>query len=145
MRNVELALRKAYVTAITAADTGAQCYFGEAQRSDDSGKYIIIQNISVGNESTKTTNDVEASVTLVITTSKNSSNSGFDAAEITDKVLEAIQLEPSSNLDLNEFDLQCYHSKLVSQNTKTWTVQNQLVYVDTTLVFRHKIFIKNRS
>ena len=145
MRNVELALRKAYVTAITSANTGAQCYFGEAQRNDNTGKYIIIQTISVNDGSTKTSSDVEASVTLVVTTSANNSNGGITGAEIVDKVLEALQLTPRSNLNLSEFDLDCYHSQLVSQNTKSWSVQNQLVYVDTTLVFRHKIFIQNRT
>lgn len=142
MRNVELALRKAYKTAIDAANTGAFFSFGEALQNNNYGAAIVVKSISTNEITNKEITHVDARVTIVVTTNKLTSNDGVNCANITDKVLEAIYQNQRSKLDLSEYNLQCYNTNLVSQNTDSWSVQNQVVYVDTTLVFLHKIFIK---
>jgi pyridoxine 5'-phosphate synthase PdxJ len=142
LRNVELAIRKAYKTAIDAANTGAFFSFGEALQNNNYGEAIVMKSIDTNEITNKALSHVDARVTLVITTNNTTSNNGLNCAQITDKVIEAIYQNQRSKLDLSEFNLQCYNSNLVSQKTDSWSVQNQVVYVDTTLVFSHKIFIK---
>jgi hypothetical protein len=142
LRNVELAIRKAYKTAIDAANTGAFYSFGEALQNNNYGAAIVMKSIVTNEITNKEISHVDARVTLVVTTNKTTSNDGYNCAQIADKVIKAIYENQRSKLDLSEFNLQCYNSNLVSQNTDSWSVQNQVVYVDTTLVFLHKIFIK---
>jgi pyridoxine 5'-phosphate synthase PdxJ len=141
LRNVELAIRKAYKTAIDAANTGAFFSFGEALQNNNYGEAIVMKSIDTNEITNKALSHVDARVTLVITTNNTTSNNGLNCAQIADKVIEAIYQNQRSKLDLSEFNLQCYNSNLISQKTDSWSVQNQVVYVDTTLVFSHKIFI----
>jgi hypothetical protein len=141
LRNVELAIRKAYKNAIDAASTGALFVFGETLQSNNYGKAIIMKSIVTNEITNKALSHIEARVTLVVTTNKPTSNDGFNCAEITDMVIGAIYANQRAKLDLSQSGFQCYNTNLISQNTDSWSVQNQVVYIDTQLVFLHKIFI----
>lgn len=144
MQDVELALRKAYLTAINASDAGVEMYYDAAasQLAADAS-YILFKGITSNDASTKTSSDVDVTVTLEVYTKSLGSNPGIDCANIANEILKAILTTPSFNLDLSNDNMQCYKTTLVSNDSKTWSVDSQLVYVDRVISFRHKIFIQN--
>lgn len=146
MRDVELALRKAYLTAIDASDAGVEMYYGgAANQLDADASYILFKGITSNGNSTKSSSDMDVTVTLQVYTKALGSNNGIDCANITDAILTAILPTPGFNLDLSDFNMQCVSTELTSNNSTNWTVDSQLVYTDRVISFRHKVFIKNTN
>lgn len=144
MKDVNQALRKAYVTALNNIfhdNKQVRVFYQQAPKEITDKNYITFGGISSNDISTKQTSDTQTSMEVKIFTYENGYNNGDAADLIADQVIQAIYPKPTSTLTL-EGTVQMVSTEMTGDSVQAWTQEGQRVYVDRTLIFRHRLFIK---
>lgn len=138
MKDVNTPLRKAYHTALTL--TGVKDYYMQAP-DGLKGSYIVFSSLSGSPVKTNSGSTVTVNIQVTIFTEGTQYNSGDDADTIAGKVYERVFPTPTHKLTLAT-GFQMVSTELVNDNTNTWRLKNQVVAIDRTITFQHKIFIQ---
>ncbi len=140
MRDVNYILRKAYYTAISGLSI--ECYYQQAPQSAGDN-YVIIKSISNIDNSTKSTVDINASIQITVYTKSFKSNTGKDAEDIANDILQTIYPTPDYNISVDDSDVQVVRTEMVNDITNDYNAKDGYIFIDRTITFRHNIFIKN--
>ena len=139
MRDVNLPIRKAYIAALAAI--GCPVYYQVVPDSVLIDVYAVIERISNNDASTMNSSDVTATVQLTVFTHSASYNTGVVCDTKAGLIMTA--LKPTPQYQITADGVQVVSTKLQSDNTNNYTINNTRNYVDRTLVFQHHIFINS--
>lgn len=145
MRDSNFPLRKAYVVRLTGISYSAATVPVYYQELPDNlnpvpNYYIILNNVSNNDASTKHKADTFTSMSVTIYTFGNKMNSGKAADFIANEVLQRIYPAGPVSLDLSADNMQCVSTELAGDNTSNISDESGRKYIDRTLIFRHRIF-----
>lgn len=137
MKDVNKPLREAIFPALQA--TGVKPYYMQAPDGLEVD-YIVFNSLSGSPVNLFSGSSVTVNVSITIFTKVKQYNSGDSADIIAGKIYEHLYPIPSFKLSMpSGFDM--ISTVLVSDNTNNWTLKNQVVEIDRTIVLQYKIFI----
>lgn len=140
MKDVNYPLRKAYYAAlstITYNSSPVPVYYQYLPDDITPDVYILFGGVSNNDSSTSNSFDTSTLMQVTVGTYKEKYNDGKAADEVGGKVLEKIYTKPSS---LVATGLQIVSTELQSDFIQDWSLQNQRVYIDRLITFKHNIF-----
>lgn len=143
MKDVNFPLRKAYIsklTNLTYLGVVIPVYYQFIPDDKQDPAYIIISPVITIDTSAKTNNDSQTSFRVGVYTRSEKYNDGKACDLITGLILAAIYPNPSATMDLSADGLQNVNINLAGDQTQSWKIDNQKVYITRILTFRHTIF-----
>jgi hypothetical protein len=150
MRSPNFAIRKKYKALIEANVTVVDTFGTRAinvfyqYAPQNAYKEYVIMTLPNHNE-LGTINETKSSKILVqlkICTKEKESNSGQNADQIADKILQLIYPNKINQIDLLTDNFQCYSTRLVSDNISNYQTDGNMVYIDRIITFEHIIYHK---
>jgi hypothetical protein len=90
---------------------------------------------------TMNTEDVDCTVQLTVHTFSNNNNSGIQCDTIAGRILEAVR--PSPTVVVSADGVQVLSTKLISDETQNYSIQNTRNYCDRVIIFEHNIYLNN--
>jgi hypothetical protein len=140
MRDVNEPVRVAYAGALTQIPGLETSVFYQAMPNNlNLDNYLVFRSITNVDASTKSSADVNLSITVEIHTKNNVANPGLTADHIADQIFQMVYPDKQTNLTLSRG--QILHTVLVSDRTLDYTLKGQFGYIDRFLTFRHWIFV----
>ncbi len=143
MRSVNFPLRKKYyslLTGITYNDVLVPSFYQKAPNDLVTENYIVFGEISSNDTSSKYKAETETSIRLTIHTYKSIYNSGESADSIANEIFARVYPNGQVNHDLSEDSLQVVNTRLSSDYTQNYNINNEREYIDRHLTFTHIIF-----
>lgn len=139
MKDVNLAIRKAYYAALTA--TGLPVFYGEAPDNITDPVYIVFSAINSSDASTFNSDDTNTTVQVKIHTWANKYNPGTSGASAADEVFQRVYPNRAFNLDLTADGFQMLNTTVSNDFEEPLGMLAGRKYLDRTIIFSHKIFI----
>lgn len=135
-------IQKAYKSLLSTINYNGDVpvYYQYIPDGMETPNYIIFGAITDSDRSTMNTQDSLISIQVKIHTWADKYNDGKAVAMIAKQVLQLIYPLNGPNIDLSADGLQLHSTKKVNDFTENWTIQNQRVYVDRTIIFSHNIY-----
>ena len=145
MRDINLALRTAYIEALTTPAISyngnpVPVWYGEIPDGLEEENYIIIGQISNDDASCKYKNGTDTTIMVAIHTYSKRYNNGDAADYIAGEVLKRIIPADKKQIDLSASNLTCITTELDGDFTQDYSQQGVRQYIDRSLTIRHKIF-----
>lgn len=141
MKDVNYPLRKAYFAAlktITYNSSPVPVYYQYLPDDINPDVYILFGGISNTDASTNNSFDTSTLMQVTVGTFKEKYNDGKAADEVGGKVLEKIYTKPST---LSATGIKIVSTTLQSDLIQDWSLQNQRVYIDRLITFKHYIYL----
>lgn len=139
MKDVNLAIRKAYYAALSA--TGLPVFYGEAPDNITDPVYIVFSAINSSDASTFNSDDANTTVQVKIHTWANKYNPGTAGASAADEVYQRIYPNRAFNLNLTADGFQMLNTTVSNDFEGDLGMLAGRKYLDRTIIFSHKIFI----
>ena len=143
MLDVNYPLRKAYFAAlsgITYGGVAVPVYYDALPEDESPVNYIIFSGLTHNDDSTKDSDDTVSLMKVTIHTSNNKYNDGKAADIIGGIVYQRIYPDSHTNLNLSADGLQVTGTSFSNDFTNDYVINKTIVYVDRTIIFRHKIY-----
>lgn len=143
MKSVNFPLRKIYYAAfasISYNSTAIKSYYQKAPDDITDQDYIVYDGITNNDVSSKQNSDTETSIKVTIHSFRTKYNDGQSVDEIAQQVFNAIYPNKQTRPDMSADGLQIVTTRLQSDFTTNYNVQNSREYVDRVLTFSHRIY-----
>lgn len=138
MKDVNKPLRETIFPALQA--TGVSPYYMQAPDGLEEN-YIVFSSLSSSPIAMKSGSTVTVNTQITIFTKVKQYNSGDEVDIIAGKIYLHIYPHSTFVLDMPT-GFQMVSTDFVSDTVNNWTIKNQLVEIDRTIVFQHKIYIQ---
>lgn len=145
MRDSNYPLRKAYITRLASLSynsVAVPVFYQYLPDGVSPDLYVIIESVSNNPNGTVSTQDSQTSITISIHSFGEKYANGQAVDNVAGQVLTLINPSPSGVLDLSADNLQMVSSKIVADNTQSFSSEGSRIYIDRILTFEHTIFQK---
>lgn len=137
MIDVNYPLRKAYVSAL--APLGYGVYNAEAPDDIDDAVYIVISDLTSGDNKTKNSKQTDTGIRITIHTWQTKYNPGKVVDEVAALVYQAVYPESKSTIEADGLQI---ITTTFDSDTMDYGTLGERKYISRIIRFRHKIFIQ---
>ncbi len=137
MIDTNYSLRIAYMAAL-AGINGVPVFYNELPPNVSPQSYIVFRSITNNDASTRNSSDTNTNVTVEIHTWDDGLNNGLSADLIAREVMNRIYPNSQAVLDLD--GAQMVWTRMVSDNTQSFSNQQNRTYIIRFITFKHNIF-----
>ncbi len=139
MRDINLPMRKAYKALLTTA--GLTAYYQQAPDDITDDVYVVFDSVSNSDGSTMNSADLRCSMRVTVHTWTPTYNTGTAADVTAGIILQALYPTPANTLQAE--GVQVLSTRLASDQTLPYNMNNTRNYIDRILIFEHKVFLNN--
>lgn len=143
MKDVNYPLRKIYYAALSPLTYNGipiPVFFQKAPDDIIAPNYVVFDGITNSDTSGKYKAQTDTAITVTIHTFKEKYNDGRAADDIAGLILNAIHPNKQTRPDMSADGLQVVNTKLTTDFTQNYNINNTREYVDRLLTFTHSIF-----
>jgi hypothetical protein len=142
MRDINLALRKAYFAALLPIRIeNIPTHYGYLPEGVNLENYVIFSHVSNVDSSTLSSSDNTHIMQLAIHTSNKLGNTGENCDTIANKIFEIFYFNTQAKLDLSGDNLQMLSTELYSDQTQDFNDNSGNIFNTRILQFKHEVYI----
>jgi len=134
-------MRKAYNTLLSAAVDPIPVYYQNAPDDIADKVYIVFDSVSNNDRSTLTCQELECSMRITVHSFDTKYNDEVARDQAADLILRNLYATPLNALGAD--GVQVLSTRLTSDQSLPYNLNNTRNYSDRVLIFNHKVYIKN--